>query len=416
MGFGYDLVYLTGAVLASPVWMARMLRTDKWRTDWRARFGDGAPLPASERPTILLHGVSVGEVSSLAPVVAQLEGAGTRPVVSATTDTGLARARTLYGQRLPVVRYPFDVTRAVAQFLDRVAPAAVGLTELEVWPNFMEACEARGVPVAVISGRLSASSFERYRKVRRWVAPTFAKLAAVGAQTPEYAERFVALGVPAERVRVTDSTKWDAAPAQVDEAAAARLARALGIDRSRPLVVAGSTGPGEEARLLSELPADLQVLIAPRKPERFEEVAALEPRFVRRSTSPDGSERAAGETRFLLDSMGDLSLAYALADVAIVGRSFVDLGGSDPITPVALGCASIIGPYHANFADVVDGLAAAGALLVTERIRETVADLLADPDARAERVERGRAVIEARKGSARRSADLLRALLAVEQP
>lgn len=410
MGLGYDLAYLTAAVLGSPVWATRMLRTGKWRTDWPGRFGRGAALAPDPRPTVLVHGVSVGEVASVAPVLARLEAQGLRPAIATTTDTGAARAEALYGSRMPVLRYPLDVSAAVARFLDRTRPDVVGLVELEVWPNFVAACTARGIPVAVVSGRLSASSFARYLRVRRLVAPTFRQLAAVGAQTETYAERFVALGVPEARVRVTDSTKWDAAPTTVDAQAMQALALALGVDRSRPLVVAGSTGPGEEARLLAELPADLPLLIAPRRPERFAEVAALDPGFVRRSQSPDGTERPPGSTRILLDSMGDLTHAYALADVAVVGRSFVDMGGSDPITPVALGRPALIGPHHANFDDVVGHLAGSGALVVTDRIVETVLGFLDDPEATAAAVARGRAVVEARRGAADRTAALLGSL------
>ena len=143
-----------------------------------------------------------------------------------------------------------------------------------------------GVPVCVVNGRLSERSFRGYRRVRPLIAPAFAKLAAVGAQTMAYADRFIAMGTPGDRVKVLDTMKWDTA--RVEDAGgvagADTLAKELGIDRDRPLIVAGSTGPGEERRLLDARPEGAQLLLVPRKPERFDEVAALAP--MRRRTGP----------------------------------------------------------------------------------------------------------------------------------
>jgi 3-deoxy-D-manno-octulosonic-acid transferase len=163
-------------------------------------------------------------------------------VIATTTDTGTARARELFGGRYRLVRYPFDFSAAVDRLLDAVRPDAVALVELEVWPNFVASCDRRGIPVAVINGRLSARSFRRYRLARPFLSPTFARLAAVAAQDEAYAVRFRAMGVPAERVAVCGTMKWDTAQVVDDEGdASAKLALDLGIDRSRPLVVAGST-------------------------------------------------------------------------------------------------------------------------------------------------------------------------------
>ena len=410
MGLGTDLTYVLGAALTSPVWGFRMARTGKWRTDWLARFGRGEPLPQDARRTVLIHGVSVGEIASIAPIVEALEsqrGDALRTVVSATTDTGLARAHRLYGNGHPVVRYPFDLSHSVRGFLDRTRPDIVALTELEVWPNFAETCRERAIPMVVISGRLSDRSFRRYQKIRRWVRPLFAQLEAVGAQTQEYADRFIALGARADRVQVTDSTKWDAAPRSAESADAHALAAALGIDRERPLVVAGSTGPGEERLLLDEIEEDVQLLIAPRKPERFNEVSQLDRGFVRRSEHPDGGIGATGATRFLLDTLGELETAYALADVVVVGRSFVPMGGSDPISPVALGRPTVVGPHHDNFRDAVSSLAAAGVLRVVDRPGSAVREILDNPDEGRRMRARGPEVIDTRRGAAKRTLALI---------
>ena len=484
-----DIFYLMAALLASPVVAARMLATGKRRTDWRGRFGhvgvldvpaspgdDAAPRPADSegrsaghtagevgeapvrrRPTVLVHGVSVGEVAAIRQLVDLLADEG-RVVVSSTTDTGVARARALYGNRHAVVRYPLDLSWMVRRFLDAVRPDVVALTELEVWPNFVTECARRSIPVCVVNGRMSASSYRGYCRARRWVRPVFRRLAAVAAQNETYAGRFVDLGVPRDRVRVTDTMKWDtsgrpppgsrpADPAATPPAAEA-LAAALDLDRTRPLIVAGSTGPGEEKELIATRPAAAQLLLVPRKPERFDAVAALHPAIRRRSRARSGSRDAedtpapasagvrpsgsqvatpvpppavaaqppAGTTPtstdlFLLDTMGELELAYALADVAIVGRSFAPMGGSDPIPAVAAGCATIIGPHHENFANVVSALAAGGGITVTDTPMAAASRLLDDPDARRRMARNGRRVIEEHRGGSARTVDLVLELL-----
>ena len=449
----YDLFYLMAALLASPVVAARRLATGKRRTDWRGRFGhvgvldvpssptDGAPpgpadsvdrsaghavgevsgAPARRRPTVLIHGVSVGEVAAIGQLVGLL-AARTRVVVSSTTDTGFARAHALYGSRHAVVRYPLDLSWMVRRFLNAVRPDVVALAELEVWPNFVTECTRRGIRVCVVNGRLSPSSYRGYRRARAWIRPVFRQLAAVAAQNETYAARFIDLGVPHDRVRVTDTMKWDTsgrpppgsrptdsaanAPSATAPPAAEALAAALALDRARPLIVAGSTGPGEEKELIATRPPGAQLLLVPRKPERFDAVAALHPAIHRRSRA-----RSAPTDLFLLDTMGELELAYALADVAIVGRSFAPMGGSDPIPAVAAGCATIIGPRHDNFADVVSVLAAGGGITVTDSPMAAAARLLDDPDARRRMARNGRRVIEEHRGASARTVDLVSGLL-----
>jgi len=359
--------------------------------------------------------VSVGEVNACRLLVQRLaERGGVRVVIATTTDTGFARAKQLFAPGHAVVRYPMDFTRSVNRFLDSVKPDAVALVELEVWPTFVRECERRGVPVCVVNGRLSARSFSGYKLIRPILRRTFARLAAAAVQTQEYAARFTAMGALPDRVRVTDSMKWDTAqvcdPAQVPGVEA--LAAAMGIDRTRPLIVAGSTGPGEEKLLLDTCPTTAQLLIAPRKPERFDEVAALSREFVRRTQCPDGSTRSPGATRlFLLDTIGDLRKAYAMADVVIVGRSFLGLYGSDPMEPAALGKPILIGPHHGDFQDAVDALVADGGILVTTTPGEEATRLLADPSRAGALADNARRVILSRQGATARHADLIRELL-----
>jgi len=240
----------------------------------------------------------------------------------------------------------------------------------------------------------------------------FRALTAVGAQTEEYAERFRALGVPKDRILVTDTMKWDTVKLVEEVSGAAALRAAMGIDPTRPLVVAGSTGPGEEEMLLAGKPPEVQLMLVPRKPERFDEVFRLAPGMVRRSQRPDGTEgEINAQGLFLLDTMGELTRAFALADVAVVGRSFVPMGGSDPIEAIALGRPTIMGPHHDNFRDVVSAFTAAGAIRVTDRPMEEALALLGDPEARRRMGEAGKRVIRERQGATRRNAELLHRLI-----
>ena len=402
-----DAAYLLGVTAASPVIGWRLLRTGKHRTDWNARFGRGEPLPApGPGGRVLVHAVSVGEVNAARGLVDAL-AATHDVVVSATTDTGFARATALFGGRVPVVRYPYDASFAVRRFLDRVQPTLVALMELEVWPNFMAECGRRGVPVGVVNGRLSERSFARYRLARPVLSGMFGHLAFVAAQTQAYSDRFIAMGTQTDRVQVTGTMKWDTAQVADEVAGAHELAEQMGIDPSRPLVVAGSTAPGEERLLHACMPPGVQLLCAPRKPEWFDAAARDLPGCVRRSDQRPG----AGSDRFLLDTIGELRKAYALATLVVVGRSFGNLHGSDMMEPVALGKATLIGPRYGDFADTAERLIAAGGLHVTGAalLGRDVAELLNDPARRGAMAQAGRAVIAREQGATLRHAALLQA-------
>ena len=418
-----DLLYGAGLIAASPVLAYRLLRTGKWRTDWRGRLWHAEALGHDPRPTVLLHGVSVGEVAAAEPLVVGLGGprgrGPCRVVVSVTTDTGFARAVSLYGAHHRVVRYPLDLSWAVDRFLDRVRPDVVGLLELEVWPNFTRACQERGIPVVVLNGRLSEGSFRGYERIRRALLPSFRRLAGVSAQTRPYAERFEALGVPRDRIEVADSMKWDV-PLPDDIAAAGRaLGRELGIDPERPLVVAISTGPDEEALLLAGRPPGVQLLVVPRKPERFEAVASLAG-WRRRSqgsaategpgpveASAEPPESGAGDL-FLLDSMGEAEAATALGDVVVIGRSYNGMGGSNPVPAARLGKPVVVGPDHANFDDMVQALVDGGAAVVDPAPWSAIGGILDDPDRLAAMAEAGPKVVAEHAGATEANLALIR--------
>ena len=432
-----DLLYLGAAVVTAPVWLYRMTRTGKIRTDWRGRFGRVVTaLPAKTRPRVLVHAVSVGEVNAARELVAQLIAGdpGNPPlevVVATTTDTGFARAQAVWpaGGQVHVVRYPFDFSPAVKRFLRAVEPDIVVLMELEVWPNFSNLCAARAIPVGVVNGRLTERSFRRYRKVRGIMRPAFARLAFAGVQNAAIAGRFHAMGALADRVVVTGTMKWDTAQIADHVDGADQLGRDMGIDRTRALIVAGSTAPGEHELLHAAVPPAAQLLCAPRKPEWFEQAAQALPGCVRRSArrrdvpgepSPDAratTPKAQTSSRFLLDTIGELRQAYALADLIIIGRSFGNLHGSDMMEPVALGKAVIVGPAVSDFQDTVDALLAGGGIVQTtaDDLPGVIARMLDEPARRRELAQRGCTVIREQQGATARNLRLIREKLAHKQ-
>ncbi|MEO0477291.1 MAG: glycosyltransferase N-terminal domain-containing protein [Planctomycetota bacterium] len=401
-----DLAYAVGVTLTSPIWGLSLLRTGKWRTDWKGRYGHAQTQAAHEGRTLLFNAVSVGEVSLLRGLIDELSERDPtlRIVIAATTNTGFQRATELYAEQHSVVRYPLDFSWVVSRFLDRIKPDAVCCVELEVWPNFVDACEKRSIPICVVNGRLSERSFKGYVKFKRLIGPSFAKLAFAAVQTEDYAERFKAMGV--EDVHVLDTMKWD--NAKLDEAVdgVTELAEELGLDLAKPVIVAGSTGPGEDKLLADALPDGAQLIIAPRKPEWFDDAAKAAESAgkdcVRRTDNKPGEGPV-----YLLDTIGELRRAYALADVVVVGRSFLGLYGSDVMEPTALGKPVIIGPNHSDFQDTVDAMYSAGGLIVTDDPGQHIRELLEDRNKAQQVAEAGRAVIRKRQGSTGRHADMI---------
>lgn len=418
-----DLCYVLAAGLAWPWLLYRRLRRGSCGAPLRELFGRVPLRPVAGR-CVWIHGVSLGEINATRTIVAELRRRAPDAVVviSSTTRTGLERARALYPRHV-VFRFPADLSFAVRAALDRLRPSVIVLMELEAWPNLIALATARGIPVAIANGRIT-----REKSMRRFGLPVvrsvarrmFGRLAFVGAQDAVYAARFVELGVRPERVEVTGSVKYDAADLSDRIDGQDELASEMGIDRAAPLLVAGSTGPGEEeilldafARLLRDVP-DLQLAIVPRKPERFDAVAALIVRrgfaCLRRSTGspiiPVG-----GDPRrhvFLGDTMGELRKFYALADVAFVGRSLVPLGGSDVMEAAGLARPVLIGPHTENFAEAAELLlAAGGARLVrdADELAAQVAALLRDGDQRRAMGAAARAAIASRRGASARTVE-----------
>jgi 3-deoxy-D-manno-octulosonic-acid transferase len=395
----------------------------------------------------MIHAVSLGEINATRGLVQVLSAR--RPdavfILSVTTETGYARGRELYGSdpKVTLIRYPLDFTSAVRRTLDAFSPAVVVLMELEVWPNFIRHCHRRGIPVLLVNGRLTTYSFKNYRKLRALLAPTFRRLTAVCAQDQTFADRFVALGTPADRVSVTGTMKFDTAQiadhiqGQDELAASLGLAGGAGTEPGTdPIWVCGSTGPGEEEMLLRGyrrlLPAypRLRLVIVPRHPERFDAVAAmirdrgfnLVRRSENRSNAPAPAPPCALEPPkpgdalpvILGDTMGELRKFYGLATVVFVGRSLVDLGprqhGSDMIEPAALAKPVVVGPWTHNFADAMSRFSDAGAVKIVgseAEMIEAIDTMLTNPAGAAAMAARARAVVRAQQGATDRHVELI---------
>jgi 3-deoxy-D-manno-octulosonic-acid transferase len=421
----YDILYGLGAIVSAPVWL---LKPKARRKMFHALSRDAGTIAARNPaiPAVMIHAVSLGEINATVRLVERLRELrpGVQFVISTTTETGFARGQQLYASQLDVtlVRYPLDFTHAVARLLDTQRPSAVALMELEVWPNFLRQCQKRKIPVVVINGRITDRSFGRYRLIKPLAAQMFGRLTRLCAQDQIYARRFIELGTPSDRVTVTGTMKFDSAQTEFDATATAKLAGAVGLlPGQEPIWVCGSTGPGEEQiilgqyrRLLKSLP-NLRLVLVPRHPERFDEVANLiaEAGFACRRRSQSRNETS-GSPIILGDSMGELRLWYALADVVFVGRTLLDLGprqhGSDMIEPAALAKPTIVGPFTGNFDQPMNCLVTADAIRTVQtgdQLAEQVQKLLADPAAASALGERARQVVLDQRGATERHAQII---------
>jgi 3-deoxy-D-manno-octulosonic-acid transferase len=452
-----DALYLLALAVLSPWLVWRAVSTGRYRRDLGAKLLGRIRVPNPDgKPVAWFHGVSVGEVHLLGPLVAAFRKR--HPdwliVVSSTTDTGLDEARKRFAES-PVIAYPFDFSWAVAAALDAVRPSLVVLAESEMWPNFLAAAARRKVPVVVVNARMSPRSFARLRRLaalaRRLL---FRHVAAFAVQSQDYADRLRQLGVDPGKLTVTGSVKYDGATGDWDTPKARELRRVLALSLSpqrgeglgvrgetpshtkpdpsppaslpsgerggRELVwVAGSTHAPEEAIVLDvfahlrpQFP-HLRLILVPRHPDRFAEVAQLVERsglpFVRRSqiASPLPEMPAV----VLLDTVGELGAAWGLADVGYTGGSLDgQRGGQSMIEPAGYGVPTLFGPHVWNFRDASNRLIdAGGAVMVRDaaELERELAKLLEDAGLRRRMGEAARKLVREQQGATERTLDVL---------
>jgi 3-deoxy-D-manno-octulosonic-acid transferase len=420
-----DLVYALALLFLSP-WLAwRALRTGRYRRELAAKLLGRVRVANPHRKQVAwFHAVSVGEVNLLGALVPAFKKR--HPdwlvVVSSTTDTGLAEARKKF-PHLAVVAWPFDFSWAVAAALDAVKPSLVVLTESELWPNFLAAAARRGVPVVVANARLSPRSARRLARVagvaRRLL---FRHVTRFAVQEAEYAERLEALGVPKAKLTVTGSIKYDGAAA-LDEAKTQALGATLGVRERDLVLLAGSTHAPEESlvlaafgRLRSRFP-HLRLILVPRHPDRFEEVAGLVAAsglpFVRRSqvVSPLAEMPAV----VLLDTVGELGSAWGLAGVGFTGGSLDGVrGGQSMIEPAGYGVPCVFGPHVWNFKDAARRLVEVGGAVMLKdagELEEALERLISDAELRERMGAAARDLVRRQQGATQRTLDVLDAVI-----
>jgi 3-deoxy-D-manno-octulosonic-acid transferase len=401
------------ALLGAPVLLGAAAVSPRWRVGLRERLGAGAFVP--DQP-LWVHAASVGEILAASHLVDALQAKGHAVITSTSTATGrevMAAARPSLSCRIAPLDHPWCVDAALA----RVAPRALVLIETELWPTWIAAAARRGIPVVLVSGRLSDRSFPRYRRVASLLRRTLAKLSAVGAQTSRDRDRFVALGAPPERVTVSGDLKLEQGP--VPRALAPDLAAAIA---GVPLLVAGSTHAGEEAAALAALAAvessglRAALLIAPRHLDRTGEVVAAVRasgrRLVRRSGLPE-APLAPGDV-LVLDTLGELAAVYARAAVAFVGGTLAPVGGHNVLEPATARRPVVFGPHTENVRHAVELLVdAGGGLRVRDAagLSDAFCALLRDPQAADARGLAGWQALQRHRGSAERSAQLVLSVL-----
>lgn len=420
MAYLLNCVYLLLLVALAPWFVAQSLLRGKYREGFAAKFLGLVPRRTSNRRCVWFHAVSVGEVNLLGPLVEQIgeRHAGWECVVSTTTMTGYALARTRYPD-LCVFYCPLDFSWSVRNAIRRVRPDVLVLAELELWPNLVRAAGEIGAKVAIVNGRLSDRSFRGYRRIRPIVARLLTRVDLIAAQNEEYAERFLALGAAEESVRVTGSIKFDNAATDRDNPKTKRLRELAGISATDIVFLAGSTQHPEEslalaafAKLAPDWP-NLRLILVPRHPDRFDEVAALLDAsgicWQRRSSL--GGPAADPQARALLvDTVGELGAWWGTAHIAVVGGSLSRRGGQNMIEPAAYGAAVAFGPNTWNFRDVVAALLAADAAKVVrngEEMAEFVRWVLASPDAAAAMGARAQRLVRGQLGATERTIDAL---------
>ena len=445
MRFILDLLYLLAAAAYSPIVIYRVIRYKRYRTGWAQRFGKITRRNPAKK-CIWLHAVSVGEINAARTIVKELENkfGDFEIIVSTTTDTGFARANTLFGENLRVFYFPLDFSRIMRRAFGNIRPAICLLMELEVWPNFVQIAQQLNVPVIVVNGRMSDKSFSGYKKIKPIVKKVFRKISLILAQTDQYAQRFKEIGAPDEKVIVTGSLKYDTAQITDKVEGADALATQLNIGNKR-LWVAGATGNNEEKILLDVYQNlknqdqfnDLCLAIVPRKPERFNEVAELikqagfelirYSRVKNQATGKSSIENRVSAARrpaesidaiILGDTMGDLRKFYSLATIIFVGRSLVPMGGSDMAEAAALGKCTLFGPHAFNFKQTVDALLKDNGAIMVEDEKDLLATMqkcLTEPDFAAQIAENGQEVIRKNQGATQKTIDQITKFLNTNQ-
>jgi 3-deoxy-D-manno-octulosonic-acid transferase len=413
----YNIILLLLTVLLSPIILFKLITVPKYRGGISQKLGRVRKkvkrVIQGSRP-IWIHAVSVGEVMAVHPLVRELKKKypGRKLILSTVTVTGNYTARQRVPEADAVFFFPFDYPWVVRRVIRRINPIIFLVAETELWPNFFRELNRAGIPAAVINGRISPHSYKNYRRLRAFFNVVFPHVTLFCMQSEADAERIKDIGAPAERVMVTGNLKFDQ---KIPPAAASPVSLRPG----SKVITAGSTHRGEEAALLEvfrrlrEKFPELVLIVAPRHPERFDEVAGL---ISRAGYDCQRRTRLSGTIKdvLLLDTIGELRSFYGICDIAFVGGSLVKVGGHNLLEPAAMKKPVIFSRYLFNFKEISEALiSAGGGILVKDKQELYVqADKLLSDRKYAQQIgNRAFTVIEANSGAAKRTIDAVRRLI-----
>lgn len=417
-----DILYLLTGILLSPYILFRLATSERWRAGFVQRMGF-IPRRTGVRPCLWVHAVSVGEMNAVKPLLDLIaeEHPEWEVFISATTNTGRKVAADRYGKD-HVIYFPLDLSIFVRRAFRRLRPDILVLVELELWPNMLREARRNHAPIVIVNGRMREASVLPYRLLQPVLRPGLSdRLNCFCVQNEVYRDRFIRAGFPREKIQVTGNMKYDAVRGEADPIHIEELRADLGLAETERVWVAGCTWPGEEAiclavhRELQKIEPGLRLAIAPRHIERVgdvaKEIAAAGYECRRRSagTGPAGPGCVA-----LLDTMGELSYLYALAESAFVGKSLTSRGGHNMLEPAALGVPVIFGPHTDNFAEEAELLVEAGAAVrVPDQagLLKAMRELVTDAPLRLRRARAGREAVISRKGATRRHFEVLQSLM-----
>ena len=429
MYFVYSLLLTLGFLVLIPRFLFDALRHGKYVAGFGERLGSVTPLPAKTGAVVWIHCVSVGESQAARPLVSEIRKRFPNHtlVISTTTLTGQKLAREIFETEAARIFYfPFDWAWTVRRTLNAIRPDLVLIMETEIWPRFFRECQSRGVRLAIVNGRLASQSFRRYRWIRGFLKRVLRGLTLAVMQTTSDAERIVGLGLDPMRAFVSGSMKFDAGKLRGSDSLRAEFCERFNISGTTPLLIAASTHAPEEILLLEALAKvsrrDLRLMLAPRHPERFGEVAALLDKsgrpWTRRSSPPNSSDRDSNV--ILLDTIGELSSLYSLATLVFVGGSISPTGGHNILEPAAVGSAIITGPHTFNFADITRSFVKAQAIVQlssgtlresTEELSAAINDLLSNEAHRSELQQKAKDLVQQNLGATERTIGYLNSLL-----
>jgi 3-deoxy-D-manno-octulosonic-acid transferase len=437
----YSFLLTVGFLLFLPRFAIDAFRSRKYITGLAQRLGQIPKIDSTAAPLIWLHCVSVGETEAARPLVRALREylPSHRLVVSTTTVTGQALARQAFGKDATAIFYfPIDWSWTVRRVLKALKPTAILIMETELWPNLLRECGRRSIPLAIVNGRLSPTSFRRYRKIRGFMQRVLGNLSFALMQSDEDSERISQLGLDNERIRSVGNMKFDSAPLPAtDSNVTSELRRRYAFNSDQPVIVAASTHSPEETVAIESFKAirenhkAARLLIAPRHPERFDEVAKLIAdsgfEWSRRSASPSPGDSTAAIV--LLDSIGELRAAYQFADIAFMGGSLIPHGGQNVLEPAAQGVCVITGAHTHNFAAITRALLAEEAMIQLPKLSiaeapaalaRAINELLRDEARRTAIGKRAQKVCDQNRGATQQTVELIVNLLgpalAVSQP